>query len=81
MDNIVNNYWINNDLEVIVCNDEGTIRFMIVNTDSGWEEEISERAAMLMCVTPDSWTASGMRITTENWGDFITARGVFTEDN
>ena len=75
MDNIVNNYWINNDLEVIVCDDEGTLRFMIVNTDAGWEEEISERAAMLMCVTPDS------SITTENWGDFIFARGVFMENN
>ena len=75
MDNIVNNYWINNDLEVIVCDDEGTLRFMIVNTDAGWEEEISERAAMLMCVTPDS------SITTENWGDFIVASGVFMEDN
>tara|TARA_Y100001972_G_scaffold111451_1_gene144202 strand:+ start:192 stop:419 length:228 start_codon:yes stop_codon:yes gene_type:complete len=75
MDNIVNNYWINNDLEVLVCDDEGTLRFMIVNTDAGWEEEISERAAMLMCVTPDS------SITTENWGDFIFARGVFMENN
>ncbi len=74
MDNIVNNYWINNDLEVLVCDDEGTRVFVIVNTDSGWEEEISERAAMLMCVTPDS------SITTENWGDFITASGVFVED-
>ena len=33
MDNIVNYYPINNHLEVLVCDDDGTRVFVIVNTD------------------------------------------------
>ena len=75
MDNIVNYYPINNHLEVIVCDDDGTRVFMIVNTDDGTEEPISESAARAICINPDS------TITSENWEDFCTARGIFTEDN
>ena len=35
MDNIVNYYPIDNHLEVIVCDDDGTRVFVIVNTDTG----------------------------------------------
>jgi hypothetical protein len=80
MDNIVNYYPLTHysrgsHLEVLVCDDDGERKFVIVNTDSGLEEEISERAALLICTTPDS------TITPENWEDFCTARGVFVEDN
>ncbi len=75
MDNIVNYYPINNHLEVCVCDDEGERVFVIVNTDLGWEEEISERGAKVLCINPDS------TITYENWEDFCTASGIFTEDN
>ena len=75
MDNIVNYYPINNDLEVCVCDDDGRRVFVIVNTDSGIEEEISEYAARAICINPAS------TITMENWEDFCTARGIFTEDN
>lgn len=75
MHNIVNNYYIGSHIELLICDDEGTRRFIICNTDSGREEEISERAAMLMCISSDSV------ITEDNWEDFCTARGIFTEDN
>ena len=75
MDNIVNNYPINNHLEVLVCDDDGKRVFVLVNTDSGWEETISEEVAAAMCITPDS------TITHANWNDFCEARGIFTEDN
>ena len=75
MDNIVNNFYVNNHIEVCVCDDDGRRVFVIVNTDSGIEEEISDYAARVICITPDS------TITMENWEDFCTARGIFTEDN
>ena len=75
MDNIVNNYWVSSWLEVCVCEDEGKRVFVIVNTDDGTEEPISEFAARTICINPDS------TITMENWEDFCTARGYFTEDN
>ena len=75
MDNIVNNYWVSSWIEVLVCEDEGKRVFVVVNTDSGIEEEISEYAAKAMCMTPDS------TITPENWEDFCTASGYFVEDN
>ena len=75
MDNIVNNYWVSSWIEVCVCEDEGKRRFVVVNTDSGHEEDISEGAARAMCMTPDSV------ITPENWEDFCTASGYFVEDN
>lgn len=75
MDNIVNNYPINNYLEVYVCDDEGTRAFSIVNTDDGTVETISETAAKAICINPDS------TITQANWDDFCTASGIFTEDN
>ena len=75
MDNITNNYIVNNHLEVLVCEDNGKRIFVLVNTDSGIEEEISEYAARAMCMTPDS------TINPDNWEDFCTARGIFTEDN
>ena len=75
MDNIVNYYPINNDLEVLVCDDEGDRVFVIVNTDSGREEQISEHVAKVLCFTTDS------TIYHENWEDFCTASGIFVEDN
>ena len=75
MDNIINNYWINNHLEVLVCEDEGKRVFVVVDTDSGIEEEISEYAARVMCMPPDS------SINMDNWEDFCTASGFFQEDN
>mgnify|MGYP003116339992 CR=1 FL=1 len=75
MDNIINNYWVNNDIEVLVCDDDGKRVFVVVNTDSGMEEEISERAALLLCTTPDSTIRAG------NWEDFCTARGFFLQDH
>lgn len=74
MDNIINNYWINNHLEVLVCDDEGERVFVIVDTDSGIEEEISDRAARVLCMTPDS------TINPDNWEEFCTASGRFCED-
>ena len=75
MDNITNNFYVNNHLEVLVCDDDGKRVFVIVDTDSGIEEEISEFAARVMCMTPDS------TINMDNWEDFCTAQGVFLEDN
>ena len=75
MDNIVNNYWVSSWLEVCVCEDDGKRVFVIVNTDDGTEEPISEFAARTICINPDS------TITMENWEDFCTASGYFTEDN
>ena len=75
MDNIVNNYWVSSWIEVLVCEDEGKRRFVVVNTDSGIEQDISEYAARAMCMTPDSV------ITPENWEEFCTASGYFVEDN
>lgn len=75
MDNIINNYWVNNHLEVYAYDDDGKRVFVIVDTDSGIEEEISEYAARVMCMTPDS------SINMDNWDDFCTASGYFTEDN
>jgi len=43
--------------------------------DDGTEESISESAARAICINPDS------TITSENWEDFCTARGIFVEDN
>ena len=83
MDNIVNNYIITPSLEVCVCEEVIRFRgggrtikrtFVIVNTSTGVEEEISEYAAMAMIIGPDS------SITHDNWEDFCTARGVFVED-
>ena len=48
---------------------------MIVNTDNGTEEQISESAARAFCINPDS------TITYENWEDFCTATRQFCEDN
>ena len=75
MDNITNNFYVNNHLEVLVCDDDGRRVFVIVNTDSGIEEEISDYAARVICINPDS------TITMENWEDFCAASGIFTEDN
>jgi len=75
MDNITNNFYVNNHLEVLVCDDDGNRVFVIVDTDSGIEEEISEFAARVLCMTPDS------TISMDNWEDFCTASGVFLEDN
>ena len=75
MDNIVNYYPINDYLEVCVCDDEGTRVFTLVHHFDGTEEQISESAARAICINPDS------TITPENWDDFCTARGYFTEDN
>lgn len=75
MDNIINNYWINNHLEVCVCDDDGKRIFVLVNTDEGWEEVISEDVAGALCITPDS------TITHQNWEDFCTASGFFCEDH
>jgi len=49
--------------------------FVIVNTDNGIEEQISEYAARAICINPDS------TITTENFEDFCTATRQFCEDN
>jgi len=79
MDNIINNYPINNHLEVCVCEGHpdlgGTRVFVIVNTDSGIEEQISDYAARVICINPDS------TITPENWEDFCSASGVYCEAN
>ena len=75
MDNIINNYWVSSWSEVCVCDDDGKRVFVVINTDSGLEAEISERAALILCTTPDS------TITPENGEDFCTARGRFLEDN
>ena len=75
MDNIINNYPITDHLEVLVCDNDGKRIFVLVNTADAWEEIISEDVASAMCLTPDS------TITHENWEDFCTARGIFTEDN
>ena len=84
MDNIVNNYWVSSFVEVCVCEEQVEFRggrwitkrrFVVVNTDSGIEEDISEYAAKAMCMTPDSV------ITEDNWEDFCTASGYFVEDN
>ena len=76
MDTYTNNYIVNNHIEVLVGEHEPGVRqFTVVNTDSGFEEEISENAAKAMCMTPDS------TINPDNWEDFCTARGIFTEDH
>jgi hypothetical protein len=75
MSNIVNTYPINNHLEVYVCDDDGTRVFVIVNTDNGIEEQISEYAARAICINPDS------TITTENFEDFCNATRQFCENN
>lgn len=74
MDNIVNHYSISFWIEVCVCEDAGRRVFVVVNIDNGTEEEISEAAAKVMCISSDS------TITEENWEDFCTARGIFAED-
>ena len=74
MDNIVNNYSLNNDLEVCVCDDNGKRVFVLVNTDTGWEETITEEVAAMLCMTSHS------TINSRNWDDFCEARGVFVED-
>lgn len=84
LSNIVNNYWVSDHLEVCVQEFEEVFRgggrvkrrnFVIINTLTDVAEDISEWAAMAMCITPDS------TITVDNWEDFCTARGIFTEDN
>ena len=85
MSNLVNTYPINNHLEVYVYEDQmqknetGVVSykrsFVIVNTDNGIEEQISEYAARAICINPDS------TITTENFEDFCTATRQFCEDN
>ena len=76
MDTYTNNYWVSSWIEVLVGEHEPGVRqFSLVNTDSGIEVEISENAAKALCMTPDSV------ITEENWEDFCTASGYFTEDN
>ena len=73
---IINNYWINNNLCVQVCeDDEGDRVFLIVNSESGHEEQISSGAAKVLCCDDTS------TITYENWEDFCTASGRFCEDN
>lgn len=78
-----NNYWVSSWIEVHVREEVIGFRgggsttkrtFVVVNTASGVEEEISEYAAMAMCITPDS------TITVDNWEDFCTGRGIFAED-
>lgn len=76
MDTYTNIYYVGNHLEILVGEHEPGVRqFSIFNTDLGVEEEISENIAKAMCMTPDS------TITPENWEDFCTASGIFTEDN
>ena len=76
MDNITNNYIVNNHLEVLVGEHEPGVRqFTILNTDLGIEAEISEEAAKALCMTPLSL------VRPSRWEDFCTARGVFQEDN
>jgi len=76
MDSYTNVYYIGNHIELLVGEHEAGVRqFSIFNTDSGIEVEISENAAKAMCITPDS------TITEDNWEDFCTVRGIFTEDN
>ena len=75
MDTYTNNYIVNNHIEVLVGEILGVRQFTVVNTDLGVEEEISENTAKAMCMTPDS------TINPDNWEDFCTASGIFTEDN
>jgi hypothetical protein len=73
--NIVNTYWVSSYIEVCVQEfEDGSRNFVVVNTLTDVAEDISEYAARAMCITPDS------TITMENWEDFCTARGIFTED-
>ena len=77
MDNIVNYYPISGThLEVCVCDYDGVLCFVLVNTDTGVEKDIDEQSARAMC-TIDSNTI----VTDDNWDDFCTARGIFAEDN
>jgi hypothetical protein len=74
--NIVNTFWLGPSIEVCVQEFEDRSRnFLIVNTLTGVAEDISEYAARAICISPDS------TITEENWEDFCTVRGIFTEDN
>ena len=82
--NIVSTYWVSSWIEVCVQEFDvesrggGCVKhrnFVVVNTASGVAEDISEFAAMAMCITPDS------TITVDNWGDFRTGRGIFREDS
>ena len=74
--NIVNTFWLGPSIEVCVQEFEDRSRnFLIVNTLTGVAEDISEYAARAICISPDS------TITEENWEDFCTASGIFTEDN
>ena len=75
MDNITNNYIVNNNLEICVYEDEDGRRVFIINTHTGEREEISEHSACAICTIDES------TITVDNWEDFCTARGIFTEDN
>lgn len=81
--NIVATYWVSSWIEVCVQEFDvefrggGSVKrrnFVVINTASDVAEDISEYAAMAMCITPDS------TITVENWEDFCTGRGIFTED-
>jgi hypothetical protein len=75
--NIVNTFWLGPSIEVCVQEFERGIRhFLIVNTLNGLAEDISEYAARAICVA-----AEHSLITEDNWEDFCTARGIFTEDN
>jgi len=83
--NIVNTFWLGPSIEVcvqefddVVFRGGGRVKrrnFIIVNTLTGVAEDISEYAARAICISPDS------TITEENWEDFCTASGIFTEDN
>jgi hypothetical protein len=76
MHNINNTYCINNNLEICVYEDEDGRRvFFIINTHTGEREEISEHSACAICTIDES------TITPDNWEDFCTASGIFTEDN
>ena len=83
MNDTINNYWVSSWIEVHVREEVIRFRgggtttkrtFVVVNTATGVEEEISEWAAMAMCITPDC------TITVDNWEDFCTGRGIFVED-
>ena len=73
---IINSYWVSSWVEVCVQEHaDGSRSFFVVNTHSDIAERIDAFAARAMCITPDS------TITDDNWNDFCTARGIFTEDN
>ena len=77
MDNIINNYFISSDLELMSArdhDDETKIVFVIFNHDLCTEHQISEELAQFLCFTEDS------TINATNWDDFVHAVGEFTEN-